>query len=239
MVSRKLFRCLAACCCGAVTVSAFVAAPHRQTPRKKQSTKMQATSAFEVAKNGAIGVWLFGGLVPALAAVNVYAVKKATTERPDDFVETTRTDAMPLASLGAADVVSATDVGTVLQKLDRGLPAFEPLSKALGGKTGSGPLYLSKTNFKAWSRSLSVGDAALDSIFDAWARGSGVAAKTQVDASLRQWRTSVGDFDLGAVDRAIFAGRVTVLLGFAGLAAIDAVVLLAFAFALKSAFSSS
>mmetsp|Transcript_107 Transcript_107/g.389 ORF Transcript_107/g.389 Transcript_107/m.389 type:complete len:231 (+) Transcript_107:44-736(+) len=217
-------------------VSTEALVPSSSSSSRRRSVGRGAGPFFEVAKNGAIGLWLFGGLVPALGAVNVFAAKKFAAAPPEDFVRTlTKTDAMPLASLGAPDVVSESEVLAVLSRLERRAPAFEPLAAALGGGAGGGgPLYLSKAAFRKWSKGLAVGDAALEGVFDAWAGGSGVAAQTKVDASLDAWKTSTG-FDVNAVDRAIFLGRATILSGLLGLAAIDAVVLLALAFALREA----
>lgn len=179
----------------------------------------------ETAKNTVIGVWLFGGLVPPLVAVNVFAVNKLRAPpRYDGFVASKPGTPLPLASLGAPDVVTAEDVNTVLAKLRSvdDVGTFAPLAVAMGTATeGSGPAYITKPAFKRRLRGVS--DATLDACFDAWSRGSGVAAKTTVASCLDRWR----DGGIDAFQRDVFLGRLTVLAGFAGLLAIDASVLAA------------
>ena len=73
-------------------------------------------------------------------------------------------------------------------------------------------------------------DAALDAVFDAWAKGSGCAARSQCLGSLESWRRNDGSWDLGAADRDILLGKGVVLGGFVGLAVIDFVALSALVF---------
>ena len=201
----------------------WVMPPH-YSPRRSSRLK---SASFDIAKNGLIGVWLFGGLVPALVGINVYAAQKLTTPRAD-FVKTTANDALPLASLGAPDVVSRSDVVKILTKLEKKRPGFEPLAQALGGTGTSGPLYLRKAAFQSFCKDLKVGDAAIEGIFDAWARGSGVASQQIVDDCLTSWTN-----DMGAVERSILSGRATIFAGFLGLATLDVLVFGALAYVLQ------
>ena len=75
---------------------------------------------------------------------------------------------------------------------------------------------------------------ALDAVFDAWAKGSGCAARSQCLGSLEAWRRSDGSWDLGAADRDILLGKGVVLGGFVGLAVIDFVALSALVFFAKT-----
>ena len=147
----------------------------------------------ESGKNALIGVWLFGGLVPALIGINSYAVDKLSAPaKYDGFVDTDAAKVaagaarLPLASAGAPDAVLADDVVAVLDAFaasyDAG--AFLPLGAALGADAGDAaagqqPLYLPRAAFRAAvaRRTRGAPDAALDAVFNAWAGGSGARAR--------------------------------------------------------------
>ena len=82
-------------------------------------------------------------------------------------------------------------------------------------------------------RARSAPDAALDAVFDAWAGGSGCAARGAVEGNLASWRGS-GGWDAGAVDRAALFGKATVLGGFAGVVVIDIIAACALFFFVQS-----
>ena len=205
-----------------------------------------------MSKDTLIGVWLFGGLVPALIGVNSFALSKATAEsKYEGFVDTDAAKVaggatrMRLASLLAADVVLEDDVSACVDAYAAAYDdsSFLSLGAAIGAPTDDAPLagsarYLPRATFKAAvSRKLSrAPDAALDAVFNAWAGGSGVAAQATVDAALERWRRSDGSWDLGAIDRGVFLGDVTVLFGFFGLLVLDAVTLVGLGFAIRSLF---
>ena len=77
--------------------------------------------------------------------------------------------------------------------------------------------------------------AATQAIFDAWAGGSGCAARGAVVGGLAAWR-GAGGWDLSAVDRGCVKGRATVLGGFAGVLVIDAVAVFALAYFARAIF---
>ena len=146
----------------------------------------------ESGKNALIGVWLFGGLIPALIGINSYAVDKLSAPaKYDGFVDTDAAKVaagaarLPLASAGAPDAVLADDVVAVLDAFaasyDAG--AFLPLGAALGAETADAaagqPLYLPRASFRAAvnRRNRGAPDAALDAVFNAWAGGSGARAR--------------------------------------------------------------
>ena len=146
----------------------------------------------ESGKNALIGVWLFGGLIPALIGINSYAVDKLSAPaKYDGFVDTDAAKVaagaarLPLASAGAPDAVLADDVVAVLDAFaasyDAG--AFLPLGAALGADAGDAaagqPLYLPRAAFRAAvaRRTRGAPDAALDAVFNAWAGGSGARAR--------------------------------------------------------------
>ena len=199
-------------------------------------------------KNGVIVASLFGGLIPALIGVNSFAVNKLSAPRRyEGFVatDTSRVAAgartLPLASAFSADVVLEEDVVAILSRAKRAedFGQFEGLSALLtSGSAPSGLLYLRKDEFKRVCRKARRGvpDAALDAIFDSWAKGSGFAALSTVETALSSWRSPEGEIDIGAVDRAALSGQATVLFGFAGLAAIDFIALAALAMGLQSLF---
>ena len=96
--------------------------------------------------------------------------------------------------------------------------------------------YVARDAFKATIRrkARQAPDAALDAVFDAWAKGSGCAARSQCLGSLESWRRNDGSWDLGAADRDILLGKGVVLGGFVGLAVIDFVALSALVFFAKT-----
>ena len=196
-------------------------------------------------KDTLIVTWLFGGLVPALIAVNSFAFTKLSAPaRYEGFVETNGDGAkMALASLGAPDAVLEEDVSQILDAFatpDESL--FVPLAVAIGAPGGSegdflgAERYVARDAFKAVIRRKArrAPDAALDAVFDAWAKGSGCAARSQCLGSLEAWRRSDGSWDLGAADRDILLGKGVVLGGFVGLAVIDFVALSALVFFAKT-----
>ena len=196
-------------------------------------------------KDTLIVTWLFGGLVPALIAVNSFAFTKLSAPaKYDGFVETNGDGAkLALASLGAPDAVLEDDVAQILDAFatpDESL--FVPLAVAIGAPGGGegdflgAERYVSRDTFKATIRrkARQAPDAALDAVFDAWAKGSGCAARSQCLGSLDAWRRSDGSWDLGAADRDILLGKGVVLGGFVGLAVIDFVALSALVFFAKT-----
>ena len=146
---------------------------------------------------------------------------------------------MALASLGAPDAVLEEDVSQILDAFatpDESL--FVPLAVAIGAPGGGegdylgAERYVARDAFKATIRrkARQAPDAALDAVFDAWAKGSGCAARSQCIGSLESWRRNDGSWDLGAADRDILLGKGVVLGGFVGLAVIDFVALSALVF---------
>ena len=147
----------------------------------------------ESGKNALIGVWLFGGLIPALIGINSYAVDKLSAPaKYDGFVDTDAAKVaagaarLPLASAGAPDAVLADDVVAVLDAFAASYDAsaFLPLGAALGADAGDAaagqqPLYLPRAAFRAAvaRRTRGAPDAALDAVFNAWAGGSGARAR--------------------------------------------------------------
>ena len=117
-------------------------------------------------------------------------------------------------------------------------PLFVPLAVAIGAPGGGegdylgAERYVARDAFKATIRrkARQAPDAALDAVFDAWAKGSGCAARSQCIGSLESWRRNDGSWDLGAADRDILLGKGVVLGGFVGLAVIDFVALSALVF---------
>lgn len=53
----------------------------------------------------------------------------------------------------------------------------------------------------------SIGDAALDAVYDTWAWGSSVATPDKVDAQLKDWRKDADSLDLGRFVNAAIRGR--------------------------------
>lgn len=209
--------------------------------RTDQRRSLYAAPSGEVVKQTLISVWLFGGLVPALGAINVFAYKRLTSPAQYDGFVKTDSDApvLKLASLGAPDRVVEDQVATVLS-VDPASFEYVSLGAALGqsssSKSDEGPLYLTKGAFK--KRYKKVGDATLDAIFDAWAKGSGFAEQSVVARAYARWKPSGGAVDYAAVDRDALFGRFTVLSGFIGLALIDITVISAALFAIGGALSN-
>lgn len=195
----------------------------------------------DVAKNALISLWLFGGLLPALAAVNVFAWQRlGEPQRYPGFVESAPSakPALQFASFGAADVVTEEDVEAILSSVDVDAFDYVPIAAALGAaddaRLGSSApssknlLYLNEATFKRRCRDRvrrRVGDAALDALFGAMAKGSGLASKDSVVATFARWKRTDGTVNVASVDRDALLGRLTTLAGFAGLAAIDLVAL--------------
>ena len=124
--------------------TASVRAPARPPTRLRFDLDALGLSG-ESGKNALIGVWLFGGLVPALIGINSYAVDKLSAPaKYDGFVDTDAAKVaagaarLPLASAGAPDAVLADDVVAVFDAFaasyDAG--AFLPLGAALGADAG-------------------------------------------------------------------------------------------------------
>ena len=225
----------------AIHASALVPPQLQRTQPRAQKTVRSMAPLGETVKNTAIVTWLFGGLVPALIAVNSFAFTKLSSPaRYDGFVETGGQGAkMALANIGAPDAVLEEDVSQILDAFatpDESL--FVPLAVAIGAPGGGegdylgAERYVARDAFKATIRrkARQAPDAALDAVFDAWAKGSGCAARSQCIGSLESWRRNDGSWDLGAADRDILLGKGVVLGGFVGLAVIDFVALSALVF---------
>ena len=231
----------------AIHASALVPPPRLHLAKPRAQTTRGMAPLGETVKNTAIVTWLFGGLVPALIAVNSFAFTKLSSPaRYEGFVETSGDGGkmMALASLGAPDLVLEGDVEKILDAFaspDESL--FVPLAVAIGAPGGGGEgdylgaeRYVARDAFKATIRrkARQAPDAALDAVFDAWAKGSGCAARSQCIGSLESWRRTDGSWDLGAADRDILLGKGVVLGGFVGLAVIDFVALSALVFFAKT-----
>ena len=230
----------------AIHASALVPPQLQRTQPRAQKTVRSMAPLGETVKNTAIVTWLFGGLVPALIAVNSFAFTKLSSPaRYEGFVETSGDGGkmMALASLGAPDLVLEGDVEKILDAFaspDESL--FVPLAVAIGAPGGGegdylgAERYVARDAFKTTIRrkARQAPDAALDAVFDAWAKGSGCAARSQCLGSLESWRRSDGSWDLGAADRDILLGKGVVLGGFVGLAVIDFVALSALVFFAKT-----
>ncbi|KAJ1452958.1 hypothetical protein M885DRAFT_619424 [Pelagophyceae sp. CCMP2097] len=231
-----------------VLAASLCAAVHAFAPRAPAA----ATRAppRDVVRHGGkdilISVWLFGGLVPALAAVNAFALNKLRAPLPEGYVssvETATDTKLPLASLFSPDAVFLRDAADALKgaKQASDLGPLRPLNALMGAPPsptgGSALLYLKKDDFKATVRKRArrqLPDAALDAIFDSWAGGSGVAAENAIDASLQAWRTADGGLDAGALDLAALRGKFTIFAGYSGLLVLDGLALAALAFGVKS-----
>ena len=230
----------------AIHASALVPPQLQRARPGAQKTVRGMAPIGETVKNTAIVTWLFGGLVPALIAVNSFAFTKLSSPaRYEGFVETSGDGGkmMALASLGAPDLVLEGDVEKILDAFaspDESL--FVPLAVAIGAPGGGegdylgAERYVARDAFKTTIRrkARQAPDAALDAVFDAWAKGSGCAARSQCLGSLESWRRSDGSWDLGAADRDILLGKGVVLGGFVGLAVIDFVALSALVFFAKT-----
>ena len=230
--------------CLAIRAAALVPPQlQRARPRAQKTVRSMAPLGGAV-KDTLIVTWLFGGLVPALIAVNSFAFTKLSAPaRYEGFVETAGDGAkMALANIGAPDAVLEDDVSQILDAFaspDESL--FVPLAVAIGAPGGGegdylgAERYVARDAFKAAVRRRgNAPDAALDAVFDAWAKGSGCAARSQCLGSLESWRRSDGSWDLGAADRDILLGKGVVLGGFVGLAVIDFVALSALVFFAKT-----
>lgn len=60
-----------------------------------------------------------------------------------------------------------------------------------------------------------IGDAALDAVFDSWAWGASIATPDKVESTLKMYKPSPSELDLGAFVGAAIRGRSTT--GFAAL----------------------
>lgn len=243
-----LLICLAIHSAALVPLRTQRARPRAQTVRSLNLGVDCSTGVCETVKNTAIVTWLFGGLVPALIAVNSFAFNKMSSPaRYEGFVETSGQGAkMALASLGAPDAVLKEDLEKILDAFTPDESLFVPLAVAIGAPGGGegdflgAERYVGRDAFKAAVRRRGRGapDAALDALFDAWAKGSGVAARSACVGSLERWRRSDG-WDLGAAERDIVLGKGVVLGGFVGVAVIDFVAISALIFFVRTIFFSS
>ena len=125
---------IAALATAAIHASALVPPPRLQVAKPRAQTARGMAPIGETVKNTAIVTWLFGGLVPALIAVNTFAFTKLSAPaRYEGFVETDGQGAkMALASLGAPDAVLEEDVSQILDAFatpDESL--FVPLAELL------------------------------------------------------------------------------------------------------------